>query len=782
MGSVYLAEDLTLERQVALKILNKELINDAQFTGRFIQEARLQASLFHPNIVTLHTFFEEDNNFCMVMEYVNGMTLKDLIRKTGPIPEERTKKIFRQILEAASYAHKKGIIHRDLKPSNILIDENDFVKVLDFGIAKLLGSERFLTKIGSAAGTVYYMSPEQIRSDKHIDNRTDIYSLGITLFEMLTGRIPFNDSTGSEFLIMKEIVDTDIPDPRSIYPCISDKMVSVLYKMVSKDKKNRYNSCVEIINDIDILDKEIKKQGMETVSELKPQNVTKGPVPVQIPNKINDKKDGKRNPLVKVLITLCIIAILLSVYFVLFNTGPKEKIETSIAKGSYADAEQLIGDNQAQLGSSLAQDYRNLIEGFTLLDEGKYLNANSLINGFNASLVKNNSLIDKITTSKTILSDKLKTIEEEINNFLESYSRSLRENNLIGHLQLFEDNCYSFSNKVLSKEALTKNKTKFFTNFVTTSHKMKLVNFGSADNDMIEVISEEYHFVHPIKEGYDVANGVHKKFILKEEPEGLRIYSENNIDNIFTCNGSFASYRNYQFKISKENETSSILTITYPNGNKFSENEFPTGYLQMDDYANNGDYQILLSVYSGGAHCCFSIQIYDPGVYGLQKSPVLDLKDSEFKFTDLNNNGVREFFTYNASYGYVFTSFAASVFPPVVYEFRNNAFIENTAAYPDVVNKDLSDNIQKMNAIYDQHNNILDCSGDDSSWMGEYRAYLAAIVTDIMLSQGKTKAFEFFDSHYACQSSSNDVWAKISQLTSFYNIKEPQQSEKEPGE
>ena len=185
MGTVYLAEDQMLRRKVAIKVLNPILTDDAQFTERFRHEARVQASLIHSNIVTLYNFFEEDGYYCMVMEYAEGETLKEKIQKEGAIEEERALKIFRQMLEGVGYAHEKGIIHRDIKPSNIIIDSRDRVKIMDFGIAKILG-DRGMTKTGTKLGTIYYMSPEQIRAEKDIDQRTDIYSLGITLYEMVT--------------------------------------------------------------------------------------------------------------------------------------------------------------------------------------------------------------------------------------------------------------------------------------------------------------------------------------------------------------------------------------------------------------------------------------------------------------------------------------------------------------------------------------------------------------------------------------------------------------------
>ena len=247
MGTVYLADDIMLERKVAIKILNPLLTKDSHFTERFRNEAKVQASLIHPNIVALYNYFRESDNYCMVMEYVEGVTLKQLITNTGPLPEQKVVWILNQTLEAVGFAHKKGIIHRDIKPSNILITKDNTIKILDFGIAKIL-QDKGLTKTGTKLGTVYYMSPEQIKALRDIDHRTDIYSIGVTLYEMLSGRIPFNVDTDSDFEIMNEIVSGEIKDPREIYPHISGWLVDVLFASVEKDRDKRIQSTDEFIS------------------------------------------------------------------------------------------------------------------------------------------------------------------------------------------------------------------------------------------------------------------------------------------------------------------------------------------------------------------------------------------------------------------------------------------------------------------------------------------------------------------------------------------------------
>ncbi len=257
MGEVFLAEDENLGRMVAIKALAPELLRNSELIERFKQEARVQASLIHPNIVSLFTFFSEQNSMYMVLEYAPGKTLKEEIKQLGVIEESKALLLLHQILEGVGYAHQKGIVHRDLKPSNIMLDENDAVKIMDFGIAKVLG-DRGMTKTGTKMGTIYYMSPEQIRAAKDIDQRTDIYSLGIVLYEMLTGRVPFNTNTESDFEIMNEIVNNSFPDVRKYNPSVSEITAKVIDKMIAKQKEERYATCYQC--GIDLTCEKVKKE------------------------------------------------------------------------------------------------------------------------------------------------------------------------------------------------------------------------------------------------------------------------------------------------------------------------------------------------------------------------------------------------------------------------------------------------------------------------------------------------------------------------------------------
>jgi serine/threonine protein kinase len=250
MGQVYVAID-NLERKVAIKVLNPSFTHEGDFIQRFKQEAMLQSSLDHEGIVKIHTFFEQNGLYFLVMEYVEGQTIRQLIQTVGPIPEARVLSLTVQVLKALEFAHSRGIVHRDIKPSNIIVTPKNTIKIVDFGVAKMLGMENLVnTQVGSKMGTYLYMSPEQVKSEENIGAQTDIYSFGIVIFEMLTGRVPYNVITNSEYALMQEIVNSSLPDPRKYYPHISNSLVNILSKMTVKDSRNRYITCSQVLIDI----------------------------------------------------------------------------------------------------------------------------------------------------------------------------------------------------------------------------------------------------------------------------------------------------------------------------------------------------------------------------------------------------------------------------------------------------------------------------------------------------------------------------------------------------
>ena len=247
MGSVYLATHTQVNRTVAIKALLPQYMANEEIKQRFKNEASTLAHLQHPNIVGLFDYVEDESGMYLVMEYVEGTPLDEFISNvTGPMPEERAVPIIKEILSAFSYAHHKGIVHRDIKPANIIITQNDGVKILDFGIARLLGDGNHnLTKTGTQMGTVFYMSPEQVQGKK-VDIRSDIYSLGVTFYQMLTGVNPYKGLT-TEYEVYSRIVKEDLPPPQEIYPGVPPYLSTILKKALAKEPEDRFQTCDEFL-------------------------------------------------------------------------------------------------------------------------------------------------------------------------------------------------------------------------------------------------------------------------------------------------------------------------------------------------------------------------------------------------------------------------------------------------------------------------------------------------------------------------------------------------------
>ncbi|HZH32402.1 MAG TPA: protein kinase [Pyrinomonadaceae bacterium] len=241
MGTVYKGVDMMLEREVAIKALRPELGSQPAVVERFRSEAVTLAKLNHPNIATLYSFFRQGDHFFMVLEFVRGATLDRIINVQGAMSCEQAITMFSQVLEGIDHAHRFGVVHRDIKPGNVMLTDTGTLKVLDFGIARVLGTAR-MTKAGHLIGTIEYMSPEQVRGQE-TDARSDIYSLGILLYEMLTGRVPF--ATDSEFELMKSQVEAIPPPPRDFAPHIPDAIEEVLLKSLAKRPEDRFQMAGE---------------------------------------------------------------------------------------------------------------------------------------------------------------------------------------------------------------------------------------------------------------------------------------------------------------------------------------------------------------------------------------------------------------------------------------------------------------------------------------------------------------------------------------------------------
>jgi eukaryotic-like serine/threonine-protein kinase len=245
MANVYLAEDQELGRRVAIKILDGRHAADNSFIERFRREAKNAAGLSHPNIVSIYDRGEAEGTYYIAMEYLSGRSLKELIVSRGPTPIRIAIDYTRQMLAALGFAHRNGIVHRDIKPHNVVVDGDGRLKVTDFGIARSGASQ--MTEVGSIIGTAQYLSPEQARGAP-VDQRSDVYSVGIVLYEMLTGKVPFTGDTPLE-IAMKHLSEVPVP-PSEVREDVPDDVDLVVLRALAKDPEGRYQTAQEMDADL----------------------------------------------------------------------------------------------------------------------------------------------------------------------------------------------------------------------------------------------------------------------------------------------------------------------------------------------------------------------------------------------------------------------------------------------------------------------------------------------------------------------------------------------------
>ncbi|HCB01058.1 MAG TPA: hypothetical protein DEP19_01635, partial [Anaerolineae bacterium] len=246
MGIVYKAADIKNGREVALKIISSDLDIEHELLARFKREGETLQQLQHPNIVEFLDAFEYEENYVIVMEYVSGGNLHDLIKK-GKLSIKHATHIALGLCDALIHSHKLGIIHRDIKPENILLKDDGTPKLADFGVARLNEATR-MTRSGTQVGTPYYMAPEAWEG-KHLDAQADIWSLGVVIFEMLTGEVPFGGDTGAA--VMNKVLTTNPPNIKSLRKEIPSRVVKIINRMLTRDKKRRYQTMWEVITDLE---------------------------------------------------------------------------------------------------------------------------------------------------------------------------------------------------------------------------------------------------------------------------------------------------------------------------------------------------------------------------------------------------------------------------------------------------------------------------------------------------------------------------------------------------
>ncbi len=248
MGVVYKAHEQSLNRFVALKVLGEHLTEDPAHVERFLREAQSAARLNHPNIVQIYAVSQDEGRHYFAMEYVSGQSLQQILRSRGTLDSIQAARIVLQTASGLGAAHEQGVIHRDIKPANLMIDERGLVKIADFGLALMTAAVSRLTATGMFMGTPGYLSPEQCL-DQDIDHRTDIYSLGVTLFEALSGKAPF--SGDSPLALLRQIIDVEPPDLADLKPEVDPELRKLVQRMMAKDRDLRVSSCAELIGGLE---------------------------------------------------------------------------------------------------------------------------------------------------------------------------------------------------------------------------------------------------------------------------------------------------------------------------------------------------------------------------------------------------------------------------------------------------------------------------------------------------------------------------------------------------
>lgn len=362
MADVFLAHDTILNREVAVKILRGELSNDPVALLRFQQEAQASTALSHPNIVDIYDVGEDRGHHFIVMEYVRGTTLKNLIKRRGALTKEEAQDIMEQITSAIVEAHKRGIIHRDIKPQNILVKADGTIKVVDFGIALAQNSLQ-LTQKDSVMGSVHYLAPELARGEQ-ASAQSDIYALGIVFYELLSGDVPFKGEQAVEIALkhMRE----PIKDIRTINPDIPQAMSNIILKACAKNKNNRYRSAQEMLDDIKtclspkranerppLFDYEEHSGKTRTLQKI---DTTDKKTKKEVHIKQVKKKKKKIDWLVVIVILLSMLS-LAGIYFALSLTGvfrPVASLEVvpNLIGENVTAAKEICQDNNLQLDTA----------------------------------------------------------------------------------------------------------------------------------------------------------------------------------------------------------------------------------------------------------------------------------------------------------------------------------------------------------------------------------------------------------------------------------------------
>lgn len=368
MANVYLAHDLILDRDVAVKVLRGDLANDEKFVRRFQREAISSSSLTHPNIVGMYDVGEDDGNYFIVMEYIEGKTLKSLIKRRGALTLSEVIDIMLQLTSAISCAHDSYIIHRDIKPQNVLILDDGTVKITDFGIAMALNSNE-LTQTNSVMGSVHYLPPEQANGTGSTI-KSDIYSLGILMYELLTGKVPFKGDNAVEIAI-KQMKDP-VPSVCELNPEIPQSIENVILKACAKNPKNRYENVREMHDDLETAlskdradEKKLvysypEQEGEEklNISRLKKHEGKRE-------EEIEKKREKKTNKALLITGIICGIAAFIAIFVLLIlpqlTKVPDIQIP-DVSKMEVDDAEKKLKEKGFEVALDVVEEYNEEIE------------------------------------------------------------------------------------------------------------------------------------------------------------------------------------------------------------------------------------------------------------------------------------------------------------------------------------------------------------------------------------------------------------------------------------
>ena len=380
MANVYLAHDLILDRDVAVKILRGDLADDEKFVRRFQREAIAASSLSHPNIVEMYDVGEDNGKYYIVMEYVEGKTLKSLVKKRGGLTLPEVMDIMTQLTSAIACAHDSNIIHRDIKPQNVLIKEDGTVKITDFGIAMALNSNE-LTQTNSVMGSVHYLPPEQANG-KGATLKSDIYSLGIVMFELLTGQLPLKGDNDVEIAIKQ--MKNQIPSVCNINSLIPQSVENIILKACAKNPKNRYGTVVEMYNDIQTcLDEERKDEKrhvyqfseteeIEDTKELK--NIKEIKKPKTELDEIEDEEDNKKSNktfmIIGIIIAVLVIGAIIAIITIPKTTRVKEITVPDVSKLTIAAAESKLKEAGFEVNEEREErTSKEIEEGYVIMTD-----------------------------------------------------------------------------------------------------------------------------------------------------------------------------------------------------------------------------------------------------------------------------------------------------------------------------------------------------------------------------------------------------------------------------